>query len=282
MTALYRKESTVKRIHPPKALQFLVCTIAVILFCIAVLCKLYHRSPLELCSDPAYQTALQSEQGETWLHEVLATGHSYYLYLPEALRDCKEPDVKIPLIVAFHGSQGKSGAVRKMGQRFISPEFQERVSPAGAAVLVMQSRIDYFTDPHSMSLLIQNVVLKNKCIDKTNIIAFGFSQGAKFAVELACTEPRLFRAVISGSGFYQISFRELLSVLPVSFYSALSENDKGIFEQGVQTGRLCGMFCRNSRYVQYKERYHFCIELYDKTGRNEETMEDWLLHIINQ
>lgn len=244
--------------------------------------NLYTRKPLTFTPDAAYLWATETQKG-VWIYEKLPTGHSYYLYLPEKYRNDKDNETaNLPLIVTFHGSCEKGTAVQKMGARFANPDFQKKIYPEGAAVLVAISRIEYFTDPHSMSILIQNVALKYKCIDKTNIIGYGFSQGAKFVVELACAEPRLFRGVISGSGFYQISYKELLSVLPVSFYSALSENDSGIFEQGVKTGKLCGRWCHNSRYVQYKTRYHFWVELHDKTGIKDETMEDWLISIVNQ
>lgn len=243
---------------------------------------LYTRKPLTLTADAAYLWPKETIQGK-WIYEMLPTGHSYYLYLPEKYRNDKDNEsAKLPLIVTFHGSCEKGTAVQKMGSRFVAPEFQKKIYPEGAAVLVALSRLDYFTDTHSMSLLIQNVALKNKCIDKTNIIGYGFSQGAKYVVELACAEPGLFKGVISGSGFYQISYKELLSVLPVSFYFALSENDSGIFEQGVKTARLCGQWCHNSRYVQYQTRYHFWIELHDKTGIKDETMEDWLVNVVNE
>ncbi len=269
-----------------KHCKLLFVVLAVLVFlglCFFIASNLYTRKDLPLVFDAAYFWVADSFQDAKWLYEELPTGHKYFLYLPEKFKNDKDNEnAKIPLIVTFHGSCEKGTAVTKMGRRFIDPEFQKKIYPEGAAVLVLLSRIDYFTDPHSTSLLIQNVVLKNKCIDKTNIIGYGFSQGAKFVVELACVQPELFRAVISGSGFYQITFKELLSVLPVSFYFALSENDKGIFEQGVKTGRLCGKWCRNSRYVQYKERWHFWVELYDKTGNKDETMEDWLVSVVNK
>ncbi len=273
-----------KLLHPKTVLTKVCITLLAIMIAIAFfVVRLYKRKPLTLVPDAAYLWPVLSQAEGIWKYEKLATGHAYYLYLPETLRQDKDnEDAHIPLIVAFHGSYDTGSAVSKMGRRFTEPEFQKRIHPMGAAVLVPLGRIGYFSDPHSMNLLIQNIILKNKCIDKANIIGYGFSQGAKYVVELACYEPRLFKGVISGSGFYQITYRELLSVLPISFYSALSENDRGIFEQGVKTGRLCGTWCRNSRYVQYPSRYHFWVELYDKTGRGEETMEDWLISVAQQ
>lgn len=250
--------------------------------------SLYKRKTLELTFDGAYYWTEKTSQYGQWLYEKVPAGHEYFLYLPEKYRNNNQ-DVngKLPLIVVFHGSDEKSSSLSKYGRQFISQEFQNSIYPEGTAVLVILSRINYFTDPHSTSLLIQNICIKNKCIDKTNIIGWGFSQGAKFVVELACFEPALFRAVISGSGFYNIKARELVKVLPVQFYSAVSENDKGIFEQGSVVGRLCGKWCINSRYVQYKSRWHFWVELTDKTGRTnkdgtEETVMDWLVHLVNE
>ena len=264
--------------------KLIIALPAFIIFIMAAVCilNLYTRKPLPLTFDAAYYWTVSSFDTGKWLYEELPTGHKYALFIPEKYKnDTDNESAKLPLIVTFHGSCEKASAVTKHGRTFITPEFQEKIHPGGCAVLTLMSRIDYFTDPHSMSLLIQNVLLKNKCIDSTNVIGYGFSQGAKYVVELACAEPRLFRGVISGSGFYQITPRELMSVLPVQFYSAISENDKGIFEQGNKTGKLCARFCRNSRYVQYPQRWHFWVELKDKTGRGDETMQDWLIGVVN-
>ena len=109
--------------------------------------------------------------------------------------------------------------------------------------------------------------------------------GAKFVVELACYEPRLFKAVISGSGFYQMKVSELIKLLPVQFYFATSKNDKGIYEQGSPTGKMCARWCKNSRYVEYETRYHFWVELLDRTGRKnkdgtDETALDWIASVL--
>lgn len=260
-----------------------------LLFCIiAVIKSLYTRKPLKLTYDAAYYWTTTSYDDGKWFFEELPTGHKYFLYIPEKYREDRDNEqAKLPLIVTFHGSDEKGAAV-KYGRFFIDNDFQKKIYPEGAAVLVTMSRINYYTDPASMSLLIQNLLLKNKCIDPSKIVGYGFSQGAKYVVELACKEPRLFKAVVSGSGFYQITIPELISVLPVSFYSAISENDKGIFEQGYKTGKLCGFWCKDSRYVQYKSRWHFYVELKDETGKklkNEnriETMQDWLIEVVNK
>lgn len=268
----------------------LLCSVFFVLtsafFCIRH--YLYSRKTMDFTFDAAYYWPEKSSSYSPWLYEKLPAGHEYYLFLPEKYRkDRNNENAKLPLIVIFHGSDEKGASIGKYGRKFINKEFQQSIFPEGCAVMVLHSRINYYTDPHSTSLLIQNVVLKNKCIDKTNIIGYGFSQGAKFVVELACYEPALFRAVISGSGFYQITAKELISVLPVQFYFAISENDKGIFEQGSPTGIKLGKYCKNSRYVQYPQRWHFWVELNDRTGRinkdgSEETCMQWLTEIVNQ
>ena len=247
---------------------------------------LYSRKPLELMFDAAYYFSEEASKSGIWSYEKSYSGHQYYLYLPPQYReDNDNVEAKLPLIVVFHGSDEK-GQAFKYGRIFTGQDFQEKIYPKGAAVLLMFSRVNYFTDPHGTSLLIQNVCLKNKCIDKENIIAYGFSQGAKFAAELACAQPRLLKAVVSGSGFYQMSFWEILRVLPIRFYWANSEDDKGIFEQGMPTGRRVARFCKDSRYVQYQTRHHFYVELKDKTGLRdkgggEETFMDWLCEAVN-
>lgn len=262
-------------------------------FAVLVLCgifakRLYTRKPMDFVFDGAYNVPLVKYQSSHWYYEEVPAGHKTYLYLPEKYRtDKNNEDAKLPLIVVFHGSTETGASLHKYGSIFIDKEFQKKIYPEGAAVLVILSRIEYFTDPHSTSLLIQNICIKNKCIDRTNIIGYGFSQGAKFVVELACTEPRLFRAVISGSGFYQISKKELLSLLPVQFCFALSENDKGIFEQGLHTAKMCSKWCKNSRYKQYEKRWHFWIMLNDGTGKvkkdgSEESVMEWLKGVVRE
>lgn len=252
-----------------------------LLVCLSLM-LLYVRKPMKFNFDAAYFWAEKKVYVDNWLYEELPSGHDYFLFLPEKYRKDKDNEsAKLPLIVVFHGSDEKYSSLRKYGRQFVTKDFQKKIYPEGAAVLVILSRINYFTDPASTSLLIQNIALRNKCIDKTNIIGYGFSQGAKFVVELACHEPRLFRAVISGSGFYDISLRELISVLPVQFYSAVSKNDKGIYEQGRRVGKLCGKWCKNSHYIEYETRGHFWVELNDKTSNGDETVTDWLIKIVN-
>ncbi|MBO4319378.1 MAG: hypothetical protein J5857_02800 [Treponema sp.] len=247
---------------------------------------LYQRKPMDFTFDAAYWWAEGTESDSGFIYEEVPAGFCYFLYIPEKYRKDKDnQDAKLPLIVTFHGSDEK-GRASKYGRIFTDKSFQERAGKNGAAVLSIMSRANYFTDPASTSLLIQNICLKNECIDRTNIIAYGFSQGANFVVELACHEPRLFRGVVSGSGFYQMKTSELLTVLPIQFYFATSRNDSGIFEQGSPTGKLCAKHCRNSRYVEYETRGHFFVELKDKTGRknkdgSEETFLDWISGVVN-
>ena len=248
---------------------------------------LYSRRPLDLAFDAAYYFSEEASASGVWKYEKSYSGHQYYLYLPPEYRDDNDnPEAKLPLIVAFHGSDEK-GKAFNYGRIFTGEDFQKKIHPKGAAVLLIFSRINYFTDPHGTALLIKNVCIKNKCLDPTNIVGYGFSQGAKFAAEMACAEPELFRAVVSGSGFYQMSAKEILRVLPIQFYWANSEDDKGIFEQGMPTGRRVARFCKNSRYVQYQTRHHFYVELKDKTGRKnkdggDETFMDWLCSVVNE
>ena len=247
---------------------------------------LYQRTPMEFTFDAAYWWATGTETESSFVYEEVPAGFHYFLYIPEKYRDDRDnQEAKLPLIVTFHGSDEK-GRASKYGRIFTDKSFQERAGKNGAAVLSIMSRANYFTDPASTSLLIQNICLKNECIDRTNIIGYGFSQGANFVVELACHEPRLFRGVVSGSGFYQMKTSELLTVLPIQFYFATSSNDSGIFEQGSPTGKLCAKRCRNSRYVEYETRGHFFVELKDKTGRknkdgSEETFLDWISGVVN-
>ncbi len=269
-----------------KVLPIILSVSIIISLCAAAIIYLYTPKHMDLTYDATYYLTPKPIDSGKWILEKNAAGFIYYLYLPEKYKTNNEDaSAKLPLIVTFHGSYDKGNAFR-YGRYFIEDNVQKRLGPNGAAVLIVFARLNYFTDPHGTSLLIQNVCIKNKCIDKDKIVAYGHSQGAKFVVELACAEPKLLCGVISGSGFYQMTAKELLSVLPVNFYFATSSDDKGIFEQGSPTGKRCARFCRNSRYVEYKTRHHFWVELKDTTGKKnkdgtDETALDWLASVVN-
>ena len=165
------------------------------------------------------------------------------------------------------------------GRMFTSEKIQNIKE---CSVLVLLARGDYYSDCHDVSLLIQNVLMKNLCIDKTNIIAFGHSQGAEFAVELACHEPALFRAVISGSGYYQPTFKEYIRILPVQFYWKIAKRDKGIYEQGFKTGRRLARFCKNSINIELDSQVHFWVELDDKVPDSDMTFLKWFESIVTK
>jgi predicted peptidase len=268
-----------------KGLFFIIPSLILIFVLLIFYRSLYQRTPMDFTFDAAYWWAKSSEIG-IWQYEEVPAGFHYFLYIPEKFKNDKDnPYAELPLIVTFHGSTEK-GLAPKYGRIFTDKKFQSRAGKNGAAVLSIMSRADYFTDPEGTSLLIQNICLKNECIDRTNIVAYGFSQGAEFAVELACHEKRLFRAVVSGSGFYNITKKELIKVLPIQFYFATSKNDKGIYEQGSSSGKLCERFCKNSRYVEYEKRGHFYVELNDRTGKknkdgSDETFLDWICTVVN-
>ena len=92
----------------------------------------------------------------------------------------------------------------------------------------------------------------------------------------------LFKAVISGSGYYQITHRELLKVLPIQFWFGLSKNDKGIYEQGCTTGPLLEKFCKNSVYAEYENRGHFWVELDDVAPGSGRVFLEWLDKVLKE
>ena len=224
--------------------------------------------------DAAYWPDNKSRSGP-WLWAMTPAGIDYNLYIPEGL-DIEDPTVRIPMIVAFHGSTGKAAAKDRFGRLFTNPDVQKALDENGAAVLIVQSRLEYFSDPHAYARLVGNVALEHRCIDPARIAGYGFSQGAAFVQELAMYDPSLFRAVASGSSYYSASAGELFRAARVRFYCATSKNDQGIYEQGHLTGRALSLICPGSRYVEYDKRGHFFIEPRDRTGRGDETFLDWL------
>ncbi len=260
--------------------------LSVAILCIVCLSVVYFgqlksphsRAPLELTFDPAYYWVTAQVPGTPWIYEEVPAGYKYFLHIPVHISHTDET-ANLPLVVVFHGSCEKGKAVT-YGRFFISDKFQQQF-PQGCAVLAVTSRQDYFSDPHSMSRLIQNILIRYTCIDKNNILGWGFSQGAKFVVELSVTEPGLFKGVVSGSGFHQMTKDELRKVRGVQYYWATAKNDAGIYEQGSATGKLVARYCRNSRYVEYEKRGHFFVELTDKTGVGDETALDWITAVLN-
>jgi poly(3-hydroxybutyrate) depolymerase len=230
--------------------------------------------------DGSYYWTEKETYFSPWIYAKVPAGFEYFLYIPSGY-DYSDADAEIPLIVVFHGQSGKYSSLTQLGRQFLKQNFQQAMGGKGCAVLVVLSRIDYHTDPPGTARLIKNILLKYPCIDRTRVAGYGFSQGAAFVVELAANDPSLFKAVISGSGYYEPSAAELIRAMPVCFYTAVSENDAGIFEHGRRTGRRLALFCSNSRYVQYKSRYHFWLEMDDGSGRKHETVQSWLVSVMN-
>jgi len=249
---------------------------AIVLVCAfgALFGALRFRPAIKLEYDPAYVPSQEVKDGN-WHWCITPAGITYNLYLPEALdRDDAKPC--IPLIVVFHGSTGKASAKDRLGRLFTDEAIQKKIDADGAAILIVQSRVEYFSDPHGYARLIKNVAMQHHAIDRNRIAGYGFSQGAAFVHELAMSDPSLFRAAATGSSYYSASPRELFRAARVRFYCTTSRDDKGIYEQGHRTGIILSALCPNSRYVEYEKRGHFFIEMKDKTGRGDETFVDWL------
>lgn len=224
--------------------------------------------------DAAFWPAKKVETG-SWTWCVTHAGIIYNLYVPEGL-DREDAAAAIPLIVCFHGSTGKATSKDQFGRLFASGASQAAFGPSGAAVLVPHSRIEYFSDPDGYARLIDNVILEHPCIDPDRVALYGFSQGAAFVHELAMRHPGLARAATTGSSYYAADVPGLFRGSRVKFWSALSRNDAGIYEQGVRTARALALLCPDSRYVEYERRGHFFVEPKDKSGRGEETYIEWL------
>lgn len=251
------------------------CAIATALIvCVGTYATLRARPTPRLEYDNAFWPSDEVASGE-WRWCTTPAGITYNLYIPTGMEgDGLAPS--IPLIVCFHGNGGKATAKDRFGRLFTDPEVQRRLDPKGAAVLVPQSRVEYFSDPSGYARLVENVIIRHPAIDPRRVAAYGFSQGAAFAHEIAMAEPALFRAAATGSSYYRASLAELLRGTRVRFYCALAKNDKGIYEQGVWTARVLARICPDSRYVEYEKRGHFFIEPADKTGRRNELFVDWL------
>lgn len=258
------------------AILFLVLSVA-FLFLVK---SLYTRDVFDDFEfEPDYYWADKKADTEKWDFRKTFAGYDYFLYIPpEYKNDRHNEKAKLPLYVLFHGSENKGISLGRYGRMFTDKKIQDI---RHGAVLVLLSRGGYYSDCHDTSMLIQNVLLQNECIDKTNVIAFGHSQGAYYVLKLACYEPRLFRAVISGSGYYQITVPELLKVLPIQFYFGISKNDKGIYEQGWKTGKLLARYCRNSVYAEYESRGHFWVEPDDVAPGSGIKFLDWLDQVVN-
>ena len=263
-----------------KKLKLATMTVCVALAIVAIYAALRVRPAIKLEYDAAYWPEKTVHTGD-WYFCITPAGITYNLYIPPAM-DREDAKPSIPLIVVFHGSTGKATAKDRFGRLFTDAKAQQKLDPNGAAVLVLQSRVEYFSDPHSYARLIKNIVMEHRCIDKERIAGYGFSQGAAFVHELSMYEPGLFRAAVTGSSYYAASPWQLLRASRVRFYCALSRNDQGIYEQGVGTARALAAICPKSRYVEYETRGHFHVEMPDKTGHGNETFVDWLASALGQ
>lgn len=264
-----------------KVLTFFAGTLLVLLVAAAFILKsLYTRRTLgELVFEPDYYWAEEKSDTDKWDFRKTYAGYDYFLYIPpEFKNDRHNESLKVPLVVLFHGSESKGISLGRYGRMWTDKKVQ---SVRSCAVLVLLARCGYYSDCHDTSMLIQNVIIQNECIDKKNIIAFGHSQGAYYAVKMACYQPELFKAVISGSGYYQVSTKELLKILPMQFWWGNARNDKGIYEQGWESGRRVAKYCRNSVYAEYESRGHFWVEPNDVSPTGEVFLE-WLDKVLNE
>lgn len=253
---------------------------------------LFVGTTLRFTKSPAlhYDKAYWPEEtvaDDHWIWAKTSAGITYSLYLPEHLRgDSVELEKNamvpesIPMIVCFHGSTGKHTAKDRFGRIFTTDTVQNRFGPQGVAVLVPQSRVEYFSDPHAYSRLIQNICIQHRVIDPARIAGYGFSQGAAFVHEMTGNEPFIFRTAMTGSSYYSSGIRELFNSARVRYYCALSRNDTGIYEQGVRTAKILNVLAPHSRYREYDKRGHFFVEMHDTTGRGDETALDWLVHTL--
>jgi poly(3-hydroxybutyrate) depolymerase len=235
----------------------------------------------QLTYDAAYWPTKTIRSG-FWQLSHTPAGITYNLYINPEIEKDDASKSQIPLIVCFHGSSGKGTSKERFGRPFTDPDIQKKINSAGIAVLVPQSRLEYFSDPQAYIRLIENILLQYPAIDPNRVAIYGFSQGAAFVHELAIKNPSLFRVAVTGSSYYSASPAELFCAARVHFYGALSKNDTGIYEQGVKTAHILGILCPNSRYVEYENRGHFFVETDDKTGHGEETFINWLTKALSK
>lgn len=255
----------------------LVLIVALALFCLA---RLRVRKEFKLNFDADYYWTEKTYDDSVWFYEKVPAGFEYYLYIPPEFRkDRHNAEAKLPLIVAFHGSSSKYVSRGRFGRMLIDSKLQDVHK---SAVLVLLSRGQYYSNCQDTSLMIQNLLMKNECIDRKNIIGFGHSQGAEFVVKLACFEPGLFKAVISGSGYYQPSFLELLRIMPIRFYWKISKYDKGIYEQGYKTGRTLKRFCKDSVNIELESMEHCWVELNDVVPESNLTFLEWYKKVVTE
>lgn len=255
----------------------ILIALALALICLAFL-SLRYRGQMNLTYDKAYWPSTRLKSGP-WYWTLTPSGINYNLYIPELVNQ-ENPEQKIPLIVVFHGNGEKARVKDKYGRLFITDEAQETLG-GKAAVLAVQSRVEYYSDPHAYERLIQNIAIEYPCIDSTRIAGWGFSQGAAFVQELAMYSPYLFKAVGSGSSYYSASPLELFKAARIRFWCATAKNDAGIYEQGSRTGKILSLICPESHYVEYEKRGHFYIELHDKPAKKSIRFIDWLAESLD-
>ncbi|MCQ2611495.1 MAG: hypothetical protein MJ169_07065 [Treponema sp.] len=263
--------------------KVLICTVTVFLvvaLAVAGLVAFIQPKELDLTYDTDYYYTVDSKPFGQWKYEKLLAGYSYYLYLPpEARGNENDESLKIPLIVTFHGSCSKGSNYSRYGTMFINSKIQ---NIRHCAVLVLNARGEYYYNLEDTALVIENLLMRNLCLDKTNVIGFGHSQGAYFVSRLSFYKPELFCAVISGSGYYQPTFLELLKCRHVNYWWGNSQNDLGIYEQGHPTGLKIRRWCKNSFYAEYESRGHFWVELNDVCPGTDVTFLDWFKSVVNR
>jgi len=134
-------------------------------------------------------------RGETHTLE----GRTFHVWAPAGY----DPSRPWPVVLAFHG-WGMTG-------RGFQSWFKMDEHVAGAAVVVYpDSRTDVW-DVHGATDLafVEGMLARldeRYCIDRAQVLALGFSYGAKLVHHLACRRPDLVKAIVAGAGSHRTPF----------------------------------------------------------------------------
>lgn len=143
-------------------------------------------------------------------------GRKYTLRVP----DDYDNERRYRLILSFHGATGNSGQV--------APSFFGLWPLSqGTTIFIAPDAVNGLWSSATDVELVDDILAQveaDLCIDTTQIMLEGFSQGGAMAWTLACSRPRVFRAAVvhSGGGLARPA-----TCQPVAFMSSLGRDESG-------------------------------------------------------
>jgi polyhydroxybutyrate depolymerase len=135
-------------------------------------------------------------------------GRSFHVWTPASY----DAGSAYPVVLTLHGWQGNGPAFEKWFEMEQYVEDSAIVVYPDAREGVWDFRGDADLD---FTADVLDALAEQYCVDRTRVLAFGFSFGAKMAQHLACKRPDLVKAAAAGAGSWAEKTPKCVAPIPV-------------------------------------------------------------------